>query len=180
MPDRWTILNFGLFQIGWLVCVLSAAAGTNLPAILMTAFFVLIHQRFYPWFGVDLKLIAAGVTVGLILDSSWSALGWMGYSAQSYAPIAPWWILCLWVNFMLTLNHSLAWMLPRWRLAAICSAIASPLSYFAGSKFLAIEWLQPVPMLIAASVSWAIVVPLLIMLANHLRKQLQESLHAVG
>jgi len=71
-------------------------------------------------------------------------------------------------------------MLPRWRLAAFCSAIASPLSYFAGSKFLAIEWLQPIPMLIAASVSWAIAVPLLIMLANYLRKQQPERAHVVG
>lgn len=180
MPNRLTILNFVLFQISWLVCVLSGAAGNNVPAILMTVLFVWIHHRFYPWFSVDLKLIAAGLMVGFMLDSSWSALGWMGYSAQSYPSIAPWWILCLWVNFMLTLNHSLAWMLPRWRLAAVCSAIASPLSYFAGSKFLAVEWLQPMEMLIAASVSWAFVVPMFLILANHLRKQQMERLHAVS
>lgn len=179
MPNRWIILNFVLFQISWWVCILAGAAGLNSPAVLMTAFFLLIHWRFYEWLGVDLKLIFAGLVVGLVLDSSWSALGWIGYSAQDFAPLPPWWIFCLWINFMLTLNHSLAWMLPRWRFAALCSAVASPLSYYAAAKFSAVVWLQPVQAGFAVSLSWAVVVPLFIFLTNYLRHKHKEASHAV-
>ncbi|HAO24314.1 MAG TPA: DUF2878 domain-containing protein, partial [Methylophaga sp.] len=37
MPERLTIINFLLFQIGWFACVLSGAAGLNSPALLFTA-----------------------------------------------------------------------------------------------------------------------------------------------
>lgn len=174
------IINFVLFQISWLVCVLAGAAGQNLPAILMTVFFVLVHFRYFAWRYADSRLIIAGLLVGLVLDSSYSAAGLMAYNAQTFPPAAPWWILCLWVNFMLTLNHSLSWLLERRLLAALLAAIGSPLSYYAGQKLGALSWQQPELLAIVAALSWAVAVPLLLMLAKYWRKQEQALQHALA
>lgn len=172
------IINFVLFQISWLGCVLSGAAGQNLPALLITVFFVLIHRRFFAWRYADTRLIIAGLLVGLFLDSAYSAAGLMVYNAQTWPPIAPWWILCLWVNFILTLNHSLSWMLERRWLAALLAGIGSPLSYYAGQKLGALNWQQPEMLVVIAALSWAIAVPFLLTLANYWRKREQAIEHA--
>ena len=173
------IINFVLFQLSWLVCVLSGAAGNNLPAILVTVFFVIVHFRFFASHYADSRLIVAGLLVGLVLDSFYSAAGLMAYNAQSWPPVAPWWILCLWVNFMLTLNHSLGWLLERPLLAALLAAIGSPLSYYAGQKLGALTWQQPELLVIVAAISWAIAVPFLCLLAKRWRQQEQAIQHAV-
>ncbi len=176
------IINFVLFQISWLVCVLSGAADNNLPAVLMTVVFVLVHFRYFAWRYTDFRLIIAGLLVGLVLDSFYSATGLMAYNGQTMPPFAPWWILCLWINFMLTLNHSLGWLLERRWLAALISAIGSPLSYFAGQKLGALSWLQPEMLIMVTAVSWAFAVPMLLTLASHWRKQerQREIQHAVA
>ena len=160
--------------------MLSGAAGVNWPAVLMTVVFVLVHFRFYNWRISDARLIAAGLLVGLILDTAYSAAGLMAYNAQSWPPVAPWWILCLWVNFMLTLNHSLSWLLERYWLAALFAGIGSPLSYFAGQKLGALTWQQPEMLVLTAAVSWAIAIPFLLALASHWRKQEQAVNHALA
>lgn len=177
---KTNVINFVLFQISWLVCVLSGAADTNLPAILMTVVFVLVHFRYFAWRYADFRLIIAGLLMGLVLDSFYSAAGLMAYNAQSLPPIAPWWILCLWINFMLTLNHSLSWLLERRWLAALISAVGSPLSYYAGQKLGALYWLQPEMLIIVSAVTWAIAVPMLLTLATYWRKQEQEIKHALA
>ncbi len=174
------IINFVLFQISWLVCVLSGAADNNVPAVLMTAVFVLIHFRYFAWRYADFRLIIAGVFVGLLLDTAYSASGLMAYSGQTLPPIAPWWILCLWINFMLTLNHSLSWLLERRWLAALISAIGSPLSYYAGQKLGALNWLQPDMLIVVSAITWAVAVPFLLTLANYWRKQEQVRKHALA
>lgn len=174
------ILNFVLFQVSWLICVLSGAAGNNLPAILMTMVFVLLHFRFFDWRYTDVRLIIAGLLVGVVLDTAYSASGLMAYSAQTLPPVAPWWILCLWVNFMLTLNHSLSWLLERYWLAALLAGVGSPISYFAGQKLGALTWLQPELLIIVAAMSWALAIPFLLVLANYWRKQEQAIAHALA
>lgn len=174
------IINFLLFQVSWLVCVLSGAAGDNWPAILITVVFVIVHFRYFAWRYADCRLIIAGLLTGLLLDSFYSAAGLMAYNAQSLPPVAPWWILCLWVNFMLTLNHSLNWLLERRWLAALLAAVGSPMSYYAGQKLGALNWLQPEMLIAVSAITWAIAVPLLLMLANYWRQQEQAVKHALA
>ena len=179
MPERLTIINFLLFQIGWFACVLSGAAGLNSPSLLFTAAFLFVHFRFYPWKLTDYKLVLAAILIGVILDSSWSAWGLMAYQAQTIEPIAPWWIWCLWINFALTLNHSMSWLLKHRLLAGILSAVASPVSYYAGSRLGALQWLQPEILIIVLGISWGLVIPLLLTLALFWRNQESGTQHAV-
>jgi hypothetical protein len=179
MPDRLTIINFLLFQLGWFVCVLSGAAQLNSPAVIFTVAFLIIHFRFYPWKQTDYKLVLAAILIGVVLDSSWSAWSLMAYQAQTIEPIAPWWIWCLWINFALTLNHSMSWLLQRRLLAGVFSAIASPISYYAGSRLGALDWIQPEILIVVLAISWGLAIPLLLTLAIYWRHQESGKHHAV-
>ncbi|MCX4189435.1 DUF2878 domain-containing protein [Methylophaga sp. OBS3] len=173
------LINFVLFQISWLVCVLSGAADNNLPAILMTMFFVLLHFLLTDLPKTDAKLIIAAVLTGIMLDSTYSVTGLMAYNAQTWAHIAPWWILCLWVNFALILNHSLGWLINRPLLTVLFAGIGSPISYYAGHKIGALNWLQPEMLIMVTAITWAIAVPLLMLLAKRWRKQEQDDVYAL-
>lgn len=178
MPERLTMVNFVLFQLGWFVCVLSGAADLNSPAVLFSLAVVIFHFRYYPWKQTDYKLLLAAIVIGVMLDSSWSAWNLMAYQAQTIEPLAPWWIWCLWINFALTLNHSMSWLLRRRVLAGIFSAVASPVSYYAGSQLGALQWLQPELLVVLLSISWGLAIPLLLTLAIYWRKQ-ESGKHAV-
>ncbi|AFJ01512.1 Hypothetical protein Q7C_334 [Methylophaga frappieri] len=174
------VINFVLFQIGWLGCVLAGAYQLNWLALLVTILFVAIHFRFSHCPKSDSKLVIVGVLTGLILDSLWSATGLMAYASQQWPPLAPIWVLCLWCVFVLTLNHSLSWLRERAWLAAICAFVASPLSYLAGQKLGAVTWLMPIPMALAAAFSWAVVLPLLFKLARDWQQKEVEAANVVA
>lgn len=84
---------------------------------------------------------------------------------------APLWILLLWAGLALTLNHSLAWLQSRLLLASVLSGLSCPLSYLGAARLGAVDivsesWLW----LIVLSLSWAVIIPLLLWLANHLKQ----------
>ena len=59
----------------------------------------------------------------------------------------------------------------RLLLLAVAGGIGSPFSYFAGSRFGAVEWLAPAwQVILATGLSWAIVLPLLFWLARDPQK----------
>lgn len=173
------IINYLLFQLNWLACVYAASQHNNWLALTSTALFLLCHFSFYHWRKTDLKLIVLGITIGLLLDSMWSFLALIHYQAQPLFPMAPVWILCLWVNFMLTINHSMAWINDKPMLASIGAAIAGPLSYYFGAEMGAIDWLQPITAMIFLGLSWASVMPIILELASVWRKSEQASQHAL-
>ena len=68
----------------------------------------------------------------------------------------------------LTLNHSLAWLKRRLWLAAVFAAIASPLSYYAGTSLGAALVLQDwFTASLVFGLSWAVIMPLLLYFADN-------------
>ena len=163
MIRREVIINQGLFQGCWFACVLGAAHGLIWPGLLMTvvlAIWQLAPRNRHP---ADLPVVAVALFIGVIADSAWVALDVLAYATPwPSSDLAPAWILLLWIAFALTLNHSLSFLAERPWLAAVLAGAGSPLSYFAGLNFGAVEWVAPAPVVVAvAAVSWALIVPAL-------------------
>ena len=165
------MINFITFQAVWFCCVLGASWGNYWLPPLATLVFVLIHFRISTVRRADALLVAVALPLGILLGSIWSALGVFQYQNQLFSPLAPLWIACLWVCFALTLNHSLAWMQKNLLLSGLLAAIASPLSYYGAQKLGAVVWGSSIGSFAAASLSWLVVVPLLLRLAIHWRRQ---------
>jgi hypothetical protein len=114
-----------------------------------------------------LKLILACTAVGLVFDSLLLATRWVSYPNGEWLPgMAPYWIVAIWLLFATTLNLSMGWLKGRLPLAVMLGALGGPLSYIAGEKLGAMRLENPEAALIALAVAWAIIMPVLSLLAQ--------------
>lgn len=176
MPN---VLNFVAFQLLWLLTVLVAAKDMAMYAIIGTLLFVTVQLIFSTWRLADFKLVVVGLVAGMLLDTLWLRQGWIVYASNSDSALAPLWIGCLWVNFMLTLNHSLSWLQQRLGWVVVCTVFAAPLSYYAASKLGAVSLSEPLLAVIGLSCSWAVLVTVMMKLARYWRLQDEEGKHAL-
>lgn len=158
------LINFLFFNACWFALVLGAANGIVWPGILLAAAFLAWEFYRQSSRGRLLALCLAALSAGLVVDGAFVALGVLDY-ASPWGPLAPAWILTLWVVFALTLRGCLAWLRGRYRLAALFGAIGQPLSFTAGTKLGAASFPGETGLLILGAV-WALVTPLLVWFAH--------------
>lgn len=142
------LCNALLFQGAWFACVLGGAAGSSAwGAALVTglAGFACLREHWRS----DLAWAVGAGTIGFGLDSLWIAVGVLDYHG---APVAPAWIVLLWVGVGLTLNHSLGFFAARPRLGGMLAGGTAPLSYLAGERLGAVVVPEPFGLVLVAAV----------------------------
>lgn len=120
-----------------------------------------------------MKLLLLAFGLGLIADSLLARAGLVSYASPiPSSHWAPFWILALWINFALTLNHSMAWLKAKPWLACLFGAVGGPLSYFfAARTWHAVTLIESVPLALGViAVTWAIVTPLLCRVAQRVSR----------
>jgi hypothetical protein len=167
IPTPLLLANIISFQIGWFACVLGAARGWTWQApllvVALAAAWLLVAPR--PR-GLALVLALTGV-VGLCWDSALAVLGLIAYRPGPLTPpLAPMWILAMWVLFATTLQVSLRWLRGRWWFAGLLGAALAPLAYLGGERLGALQLLQPQVALLAQAAGWALLLPALVALAG--------------
>jgi hypothetical protein len=161
------ILNVVLFQAGWFACVLGAAHGQPWAGTALAAAIVAWHALRAVKPVQELKLIGIVVLLGAVWDSVLVMAGWIAYPAGTVIDgAAPHWILALWALFATTLNISMRWLRQRVLLAVILGAIGGPLSYWAAAGLGAATFAEPVPIVIALALGWALIMPALVAFAQ--------------
>lgn len=170
-PSRETLLlvvNFIAFQVGWFACVLGAARGWPLLGPLVALAILAPMAWLSPRPRGFLLLLAIGAAVGLCWDSTLAALGLFQFAGARLAPLAPLWIVALWMLFASTCNRSLRWLQSSVPLSVALAAIAAPLSYLAGQRLGALQLPRPAVGLAAQAVGWALILPVLLRVAKRL------------
>ena len=165
------LANFLVFQVGWFATVLGVASGA--PWLGPVAALAVITARLWearcP--GIELRLIASALLLGLVTDSLLLATGWIAYPSGQWLPgLAPYWIVCLWAMFATTLNASMRWLSGRYILAAAFGAIGGPLSYLAGARLGAMSFVDMTPAILGLAAAWALIMPSLIWLTARLAR----------
>jgi hypothetical protein len=161
------LINFLVFQAAWFSTVLGAANGAPWlgPVAILAA--VALHLRFTRRPGVELRLLAVAVVLGLTVDSLLLATGWIAYPNGAWLPgFAPYWIVAMWALFATTLNVSMRWLKDRYLLAGVFGAVGGPLSYLAGARLGAMNFIQTEWALLALGVAWGVSMPLLTALSS--------------
>jgi len=160
--------NFIAFQVGWFSCVLGAANG--MPWLALVVFpIVLWNSQKARSASAEMLLVLLAVILGVLLDSFLVRSGWLRYPSGMFLEgVAPYWILALWALFATTLNASMSWLKKNLILASVMGAVFGPLSYMAGQRFGAIEFIDFNASMIALAVAWAIAMPLLLAAAIRL------------
>ncbi len=163
------VANFVGFQLAWFASVLGAAQGHGWIGPLAVALFALAHVNFQrricgPW-RQDLVLAVWLMGVGLVLDTIWTALGFLNFDGGPRLGLVPLWMVGLWANLALTLRHSMRWLSGRLALALVLGAVSGPLSYWAGARLGALELHADLwPSLAVLAASWAFAFPLAVYL----------------
>lgn len=167
------ILNVLGFNIVWTALVLGAAHGRvwiGLPAYFL---FAACQLWASPHSRRELQLTLVVAPMGWLVDSLYVALGLLQY-AQPWPgpPFAPWWIAVLWANFVLLLNHSLAFFRRRQALVAALGMVGGPLTYLGAARLGAVTFgPDRLTALLVLALVWSVAVPLLFRLDGLFRKQ---------
>ena len=159
--------NFLAFQIGWFACVLGGAHGLPWVGTGIALVIVAWHLTRAARPKQELLLVLSAAAIGALFDTLLVWLGWFTYSSGTLiAGTAPHWMVALWMLFATTLNLSLAWLKRRLFVAALFGAIGGPLAYLGGEKLGALNFASPTAGLIALAIGWALLTPLLAMIAQ--------------
>ena len=160
------LLNFALFHIGWLACVVGAASNMSLLGSSIALLLIAVHLFTVANFRAELYLVLAAVVIGFVWETLLLSQQWLAYAGASLSSnLAPYWLVIMWALFATTINVSMAWMKNRWLLAVVMGAIFGPMAFIAGEKLGAVEFLDNQRALIALSFGWAILMPLILWVA---------------
>ncbi len=153
-PAHFRLINFVLFQAIWLIAILYQQAGAAICLLLLLLHFLLSPT---PW--LDFRTTACGILFGILLDYSLMLSGMYQFADGRF----PLWLACIWIAFVLSLRHSLAWLAPRpWFVQALIGAIGGTLSYASGARLGAVSFGWPLlPTLVVLAGLWALVTPAL-------------------
>ncbi len=163
------VTNLAMYKIGWLACVLGAAAGFPWLGVFAVAVACVINIACANSKSKTMMLLATAATVGLAWESFMVIGGWLDYSSSGHqGSLAPYWIVALWVLFATTLNLGFSWLKDRLVLAAVIGGLGGPLAFAAGEKAGAVEFGDPATSLVAVGIGWAILMPLMVFLARYL------------
>lgn len=162
-----TLVNFVAFQVGWFACVSGAASGLPWVGVLVVGLVIGLHLVLAARPGQELRLVLLAVVMGLVFDSLLVKSGWLQYAGgAAFAGMAPYWILAMWALFATTLNVSMGWLKNKPGLAVLMGAIFGPLSYMAGQRLGALEFINFNSAILALVFIWALAMPLLMLAAG--------------
>ncbi|MGC3935616.1 DUF2878 domain-containing protein [Pseudomonas atacamensis] len=157
------IANAVLFQLGWLACVL----GGNSLWLLLAVAALVIHLRWISSWAAEGRLILCIVIVGTAVDSVLRYLDVFRFADAS--PLIPLWLMLLWALLATTLRHCLAWSARPWWLASALGAVGGALSYYGGGRLAGVQFpYGDIPTLILIGLLWAVLFPLLHLMARRL------------
>ena len=161
------VINLAAFQAGWFSCVLGAANGYPLLGPVVVLVVVAVHLVLAAQPRRELVLIVVAAVLGVTFDSALVRSGWLTYANGIFwAGTAPYWIVAMWLSFATTLNISLRWLRGRAWAALIFGAVGGPISYLAGARLGALEFINQGAALTALGVGWALVTPVLVALSE--------------
>ena len=162
------LLNFLALQLGWFACVLGAAHGHEYLGPLVVALLLAAHLARHPQRARELRLLAYVTPLGLAIDSSQVALGWIRYAGTPLLGVlAPLWIAALWPLFGTTFRASMGWLRPRRLTAGVLGAVGGPLSYLGAERLGALEILPArETSLLGLALTWGLALPVLLTLAG--------------
>ena len=161
------VRNLILFKLGWVACVMLAAAGKPLLATLAVAVVAAIHLVSVPVVVKEAVLLMAACLIGLAWESLLVGTGilqYPGYAAES--GIAPHWIVAMWVLFATTVNHGLSWVKKHWAIAAVAGLLGGPMAFFGGANLGAVEFSNTLIALAVIGAGWAVLLPVLVWISD--------------
>ena len=159
------------FKICWILCAFCTQWDQPYLGPIITLLFILIHLIIVNFALIDLKIITLSIICGLIIDSTFSIFGLIGYQGGILANynLAPLWILSMWGGFSLTMLYTLDSIRHKYFLSGLLGFIGGPLSYSAGVNIGSLTINKPITYLLL-SICWGLIIPFLFYYINKIKE----------
>jgi len=169
-PDRMTlVVNVALFQAGWFACVLGAAHGRPWIGAVAAAVIVGWHMLRAAHPARELALVGVAAAIGALFETALLRGGLVYFPGGGLVEgLAPYWMVAMWAMFATTLNVSMRWLRARPALGAVLGGIGGPLSYYAGVRLGALEFVTAGAAVAAIGIGWTVLTPVLLAAARRL------------
>ena len=155
----WTnLINYLLFQGGWVICVVGAAKGHPHMAAVAGLFPLILHLLLVADRRREGRLLAMALLMGCIVDGIRIRTGTLIFAASFHPALPPPWILVLWLQFATGLRYSLHWLRRSRPTGLLLGGIAGALAYWAGVRLGAAGFgVDVAAALFRIGVSWVLV-----------------------
>lgn len=168
-------LNVLGFQSGWWACVLGAGQTMEIPSIALGWVLVCAHVWLSAHRRAEIQLALLAIAMGLLADSALQSLGLISFYGWALGPLSPFWLWTLWALFALTLNASLAFLKRmHWGVSAAAGLVFGPITYHAGAAFGAAAEPAGGFATFGLAVTWMVLLPLLVLAAQHFSSPTHE------
>lgn len=168
------LMNGGLFYVGWFVAMTGATFGYGWLGPLFLAPWLVLHLCYFCHRHHELIFIGIVTAAGFAIDTLYLRTGVLTYASPNpLSPLlCPPWILSIYAMYAMTINHSLKWLRHQRLLAIPLGAFGGTITYVAGERIHAVEFLLPKgwsPTVIA--VVWAVMLPASYWLMDHITRE---------
>jgi hypothetical protein len=165
------VVNFLLYQITWLACVMGAAKGQPLIGVGVALVVIGLHLASSRNTMGEMQIILIAGLIGGLWETLLISQDWVRY-ADSVGPwLPPSWIIALWMAFATTFNVSLRWLQDHLFLGAALGLVGGPLAWYAGARLGALTLPEPILSLSILGLGWAVLMPLLLWLAQRMEQR---------
>ena len=163
MENHKKLTNAIIFQIVWWSILILKSQGHDLWLIVIAmlgigAQLLLLRTQPLKRLGVWLALAA----LGFAIDFGIAQTPIFQFTDQE----APIWLFLIWVIFVSTLNHSMAYFRGQYVLSSIGGAIFGPICYIAAAQWGLLNYTTNIVYNIAHGVAWAIIFNLFLYLTH--------------
>ncbi len=152
------MVNYALYQTGWLACILGAAWDRPVTGALVAAALIAVHFAITDAPGTGLRLLLITLAIGIVAE--WVQVKSGTYTFRSGVVVAwmsPPWLLLMWAQFATTFRSSARAIMTVPARAAVFGALGGPIAFIAGERLGAVTLATPVaPALLRLGVVWGV------------------------
>ena len=133
MRDR--LINFALYQTGWLIIVMAAARGHPWKGSAAGLFLILAHILLAAERKPEILNIVSIGMLGTFMDTVQAFFGVFVFESGYWSFwIAPFWITVMWMQFATLFHYALGWLAGRYALAAALGLVGGPAAFLSGER----------------------------------------------
>ena len=161
---RSQVINFVLYQLGWLACVCGAAQQRPGWGLITALILLCIHLGLSYDRAKQLLLIVIAAVIGCFVEGILFGLGAYQFtSGQIVSWLPPPWIVVMWMQFATLFPFCLRWLQSRYLLSALLGLTGGPLAFLGGEALGAINILPPRGgHLLLLGLLWTLAMPVLL------------------
>ena len=165
------VIGAVVFQVLWGALVMTAGSGWSAAVAAATVMLVLMQLALcpVPFFAAAAFVGLAGM-IGLGMDTLLTAVGLLApVRAIVPFPVAPLWLIGLWIAFAGFLQVTLTYLRERPVSQWLAGAVGGPLAYWSGARLGAITLNGPLPLALGIlALSWGGICVIFFALSHHM------------